>query len=174
MKFGSDSPIRAPSPDQPLWRHILRRPSTRLGWWSVGLAATFAAVLLISREFMPSPGGGPGEAIGIGLFGHRDAVIRAGYWDRWRDRGNMTSLALVARMAFHTDCVVCLHLSSRLVTGTALRMAQPRVTLTLQEIHHTTPYQLGAGHTCFPCLLPYTTSCNAGNMVWKTRTCWIS
>ena len=29
------------------WRRILARPTTRLGWWSVGAAACFAALFLV-------------------------------------------------------------------------------------------------------------------------------
>lgn len=43
------------APHTPLWRRILLPPSTRLGWWSVGLAATFVALLIINATvFMPS------------------------------------------------------------------------------------------------------------------------
>ncbi len=38
-----------------LWRRIIRWPSTRLGWWSVGLAATYVVLFIInSTVFMPS------------------------------------------------------------------------------------------------------------------------
>jgi len=42
--------------DQPLWRRITRRPSTQLGWWSVGLAVTFEILMIInSTIFMRLP-----------------------------------------------------------------------------------------------------------------------
>ena len=32
----------------PLWRRVLSLPQTRLGWWAVGLAATFVVMFLIN------------------------------------------------------------------------------------------------------------------------------
>ena len=34
-------------PDRPLWRRIMRLPGTRLGWWSVALAATYLVFFLL-------------------------------------------------------------------------------------------------------------------------------
>jgi hypothetical protein len=51
MKPVSDFPASASPPDLPLWQLFFRRPSTRLGWWSVGLAATFVALYIISAAF---------------------------------------------------------------------------------------------------------------------------
>ena len=31
-----------------MWQRFLKRPSTRLGWWSVGLGAAFVAFYMIS------------------------------------------------------------------------------------------------------------------------------
>ncbi len=33
--------------DRPLWRRIMKLPGTRIGWWSVALAATYVVLLLI-------------------------------------------------------------------------------------------------------------------------------
>ena len=55
MKTDSRFPASAPPPDQPLWRRILGWPGTRLGWWSVALAATFLVLFIInSTVLMPS------------------------------------------------------------------------------------------------------------------------
>ncbi len=48
MKPVSGYTASAPPPDKPLWQRFLRRPGTRLGWWSVGLGATFVALYMIS------------------------------------------------------------------------------------------------------------------------------
>lgn len=43
------------APHTPLWRRVLSLPKTRLGWWSVGLAATFVALFIINATvFMPA------------------------------------------------------------------------------------------------------------------------
>lgn len=55
MKTDSGLPASVPLPGPPLWQRILGWLSTRLGWWSVALAATFAALLIINAtEFMPA------------------------------------------------------------------------------------------------------------------------
>jgi hypothetical protein len=55
MKTDSGLPVSVPPPDQPLRRRILGRPSTRPGWWSVGLGASFVVLWIInSTVFMPS------------------------------------------------------------------------------------------------------------------------
>ena len=55
MKTDSGLPVSASPPGKPLRPQILGRPSTRLGWWSVGLAATFVILFIInSTVFMPS------------------------------------------------------------------------------------------------------------------------
>ena len=41
-------------PELPLKRRILGWPSTRLGWWSVGLAATFVALFIINVAVITS------------------------------------------------------------------------------------------------------------------------
>lgn len=47
MKTNSKLPASVQS-SPPLWRRIIRRPSTRLGWWSFGLAAAFEILLIIN------------------------------------------------------------------------------------------------------------------------------
>ena len=55
MSTGSGSPVSVPPSGQPLRRPILGWPSTRLGWWSVGLAATFLVLWIINTAvFMPA------------------------------------------------------------------------------------------------------------------------
>ena len=34
------------APHTPLWRKVLSLPQTRLGWWAIGLAATFVVLLI--------------------------------------------------------------------------------------------------------------------------------
>jgi hypothetical protein len=56
MKTDSGLPVSAPPSGQPLWRRIIRWPSTQLGWWSVGLAAAFEILMIInSTVFMRLP-----------------------------------------------------------------------------------------------------------------------
>ena len=56
MNIDSGLPVSAPPPSQPLMRRILRWPSTRLGWWSVGLAAAYEILMIInSTIFMRLP-----------------------------------------------------------------------------------------------------------------------
>jgi hypothetical protein len=49
---------------------VLSRPSTRLGWWLVGLAAAFVMLFVINAAlFLPAPGAVPWREamVGIGL-----------------------------------------------------------------------------------------------------------
>ncbi len=53
MKTDSGFPANTIPPDQPLWRRIFAWPTTQLGKWSVGLAATFLVLFIInSAVFM--------------------------------------------------------------------------------------------------------------------------
>ena len=50
---------------------VLSRPSTRLGWWSVGLAASCVMLFIINAAmFLPAPGMVPwrGAMVGIVLL----------------------------------------------------------------------------------------------------------
>ena len=56
MNTDSGLPASAPPPGQPLWRRIFGWPSTRLGWWSVALTATFVVLMIINNTvFMRLP-----------------------------------------------------------------------------------------------------------------------
>ena len=56
MNTDSGLTASAPPPGQPLWRRIFGWPSTRLGWWSVALTATFVVLMIInSTVFMRLP-----------------------------------------------------------------------------------------------------------------------
>jgi hypothetical protein len=44
------------TPHTPLWRRILRSPKTRLGRWSVRLAATFVVLLIFGYNVLPLSG----------------------------------------------------------------------------------------------------------------------
>ena len=48
--MSTDSGISAgsPAPSQSLRQRLFSRPSTRLGWWAVGLAATFVILMIIN------------------------------------------------------------------------------------------------------------------------------
>jgi len=60
MKTKSEIPATAPPPHQPLWRRFFALPSTRIGWWSVALGATFVALYIISAVvFWRMPGDVP-------------------------------------------------------------------------------------------------------------------
>ncbi len=52
MKTDSGLPASLPSSGQPLWRRIIMWPSTRLGWWSTGLAAA-SIVLILAWSILP-------------------------------------------------------------------------------------------------------------------------
>ena len=56
MKTDSGIPASLPPPDLPLWQSLWRRPSTRLGWWSIGLTGAFIVLMIInSLVFMRLP-----------------------------------------------------------------------------------------------------------------------
>lgn len=55
MKTDSGLPVKLPPMGQPLRPRIIGWPSTRLGWWSVGLAAAYMVLSIINATvFMPS------------------------------------------------------------------------------------------------------------------------
>jgi purine-cytosine permease-like protein len=44
--------MTAYTPNTPQWRRFLSLPKTRLGWWSVGLAATFVVLLIFGYNVL--------------------------------------------------------------------------------------------------------------------------
>jgi len=48
MIIDSGLPVSMPPSGQPLRPRIVGWPSTRLGWWSVGLAGTFVVLMIIN------------------------------------------------------------------------------------------------------------------------------
>lgn len=54
MKTGKGYPESVPPPAQPLWRCILGWPSTRLGWWAVGLAVGFIVFFCVFQILVAS------------------------------------------------------------------------------------------------------------------------
>jgi len=60
MSTGSGLPSSALSSDRPRRQRLFSRPSTRLGWWSVGLMVTFILLMIINGAvFMQLPGNEP-------------------------------------------------------------------------------------------------------------------
>lgn len=56
MKGDTEFPMSATLPNRPLRRRVWGRPSTRLGWWSVALAAAYEILMIInSAIFMRLP-----------------------------------------------------------------------------------------------------------------------
>lgn len=56
MKTDSELPVSASPSGQSLWQRISKWPGTRLGWWSVGLAALFEILMIINNSiFMRLP-----------------------------------------------------------------------------------------------------------------------
>lgn len=48
---------------------VFSRPSTRLGWWSVGLAATFVILFMVNAAvFLPAPGVVPWREALVGIM----------------------------------------------------------------------------------------------------------
>lgn len=41
------------APHTPLWRKVISLPHTRLGWWAIGLAATFVVLLIFGYNILP-------------------------------------------------------------------------------------------------------------------------
>jgi hypothetical protein len=58
------------TPHTPLWRRVLSMPRTRLGRWSVGLAATFLILFIINQAvFIPSAVVVPWRHVLLPLYG---------------------------------------------------------------------------------------------------------
>jgi hypothetical protein len=57
------------TPDRPLWQRILARPSTRLGWWSVALAATFLALFTINSAVFMQLSEAPWQPMVLPFYG---------------------------------------------------------------------------------------------------------
>ena len=70
MNTDSERPTGVPPPGQPFWRGFLGWPSTRLGWWSVGLAAAFVVLSVINATvFMPSTDDAPWRHVVLPFYG---------------------------------------------------------------------------------------------------------
>ena len=52
MKNESGLPVNTPSSSQPRKRPFLSWPSTRLGWWAVGLAVTFVVMFITNNAVL--------------------------------------------------------------------------------------------------------------------------
>jgi hypothetical protein len=56
MDQNSSLPVKPIQPGPSVWQRVLRRPSTRLGWWAVWLAVAFEIFMFInSAVFMRLP-----------------------------------------------------------------------------------------------------------------------
>jgi len=70
MTTDSGHSAGAAPPVQPLGRRVFRRPSTRLGGWSVALAATFLVLFIINATvFMPSTVDVPWRQVVLPFYG---------------------------------------------------------------------------------------------------------
>ena len=70
MKTDSGLPVSAPPPGQPLKPRFLGRPSTRLGGWSVRLAAIFVVLWIINTTiFMPTSDSAPWRQVVLPFYG---------------------------------------------------------------------------------------------------------
>ena len=49
MNPNSGFPTQTPTPDQPSRQRFLGWPSTRLGWWSVGLSVLFSLLMFLNN-----------------------------------------------------------------------------------------------------------------------------
>ena len=60
--------MTAHTPHPPLWRRILSPPTTRLGWYSVGLAAAFVVLFVVNAAvLLPAPGVLPWREAFVGI-----------------------------------------------------------------------------------------------------------
>jgi len=95
VSYDSGLPVSVPPPGQPLWRRILGWPSTRLGWWSVALAATavplFFANVIETNLGIPVPIVGPAVGVIAGITGLVAMLAR-------RDRSLLVIIALLVSL----------------------------------------------------------------------------
>jgi len=70
MKTDPGLPLSVPPSSQPVRRRFFGWPSTRPGWWSVGLAATFVVLLIINfLVFMPATEEAPWRQAVLPFYG---------------------------------------------------------------------------------------------------------
>jgi len=70
MKTNMNLSENGPTPGQPSRHRFLKRPETRLGWWSVALSATFLVLFIINATvFMPSSGDAAWRHIILPFYG---------------------------------------------------------------------------------------------------------
>lgn len=103
MSIASGQPPNAQRPDQSLWQRIFAGPSTRLGRWSVGLAAVFVVLFLINAiVFMPATVEAPWRQVLLPLYGF--AMLACGLAAgvaglvaviRWRERSWLVGLSML-------------------------------------------------------------------------------
>ena len=56
------------APHNPMWKKLLSLPKTHLGWFSVGLAATFVVLFTVNAAvFLPAPGIVPWREAFVGI-----------------------------------------------------------------------------------------------------------
>jgi hypothetical protein len=70
------------TPHPSLWRRVLSLPKTRLGWWSVGLAATFVVLFINETVFMPTTVVVPCRQVLLPFYGI--AILVWTLWGRHR------------------------------------------------------------------------------------------
>ena len=108
MKTESGLPVSAPPSGQPLWRRIIRWPSTQLGWWSVGLAGACVILVIVWRTILMRR---PGTAYQVFtmLCGLVAGIVSLIAVTRQHERSWLVWLAILPALYF-IGCVLCVFL----------------------------------------------------------------